>query len=70
MQQVKNLKDKTVAILATDGFEEIELTAPQEELAGYGATIHIVSDKPKIKSWKNKQWGNEFESDRLKNRQM
>jgi protease I len=65
MQQVKNLKDKTVAILATDGFEEIELTAPQEELAGYEATIHIISDKPKIRSWKNKQWGNEFSTDRL-----
>jgi len=65
MQQVKNLKNNTIAILTTDGFEEIELTAPKEELAGYGATIHIISDKPKIKSWKNKQWGNEFESDRM-----
>lgn len=65
MQELKILKDKKIAILATDGFEEIELSAPQEELSDYGATVHIVSDKPKIRSWKNKQWGNEFESDRL-----
>lgn len=65
MQEVKNLKDKTVAILASDGFEEIELTAPLEELTGYGATVHIISDKPKIKSWKHKQWGSDFKSNRL-----
>lgn len=65
MQQDNILKDKAIAIIATDGFEEIELTAPLEELAGYGATIHIISDKPKIKSWKNKEWGSEFKSDRL-----
>lgn len=65
MAQVQNLKNKKIAILATDGFEEIELTAPYEELKSDGAKIEIVSDKEKIKSWKNREWGKEFETDRL-----
>lgn len=65
---MKNLHDKKVAILATDGFEEIELTAPKEELTEYGVTVHVVADKPKIRSWKNRQWGNEIEADRLLDR--
>jgi len=62
---MKKLEDKAIAILASDGFEEIELTAPLEALSGYGATVHIVSDKPKIRSWRNKRWSSEFESDKL-----
>ena len=34
-----------------------------EELRSYGATVHIVSEKEKIKSWKNRDWGSEFEAD-------
>lgn len=65
MEFVKNIKNKHVAILVTNGFEEIELSAPKKELAGYGATVHIVSDEPKIRSWKNHHWGNDFETDRF-----
>jgi protease I len=65
MENTEILKDRSVAIITTDGFEEIELTAPLKELRGCGATVHIVSDKPKIKSWKNKRWGNQFDADRL-----
>jgi protease I len=67
MADIKNLKDKRVAILATNGFEEVELTAPRDELSSYGAQVDIVSDEPVIKSWKNKQWGNEFKTDKLLN---
>ncbi|MFW5657171.1 MAG: type 1 glutamine amidotransferase domain-containing protein [Bacteroidota bacterium] len=65
MDQVQNLKNKKVAILVTDGFEEIELKAPYDELKSNGATVHIVSDKGKIKSWKDRDWGEEFNTDQL-----
>ena len=36
---------KKVAILATDGFEESELSSPKEHLEKQGWTAHIVSPK-------------------------
>jgi protease I len=65
MTDLKSLKNKSIAIMVTDGFEEIELTAPLEELQSYGAKVDIVADKPQIRSWKNKTWGDEFDTDRL-----
>ena len=40
-----NLKNLRVAVLATDGFEEKELTSPVKALQEAGATVHIVSLK-------------------------
>ena len=40
-----SLTNKTIAILATDGFEQIELTVPMAALKNAGATTHIVSLK-------------------------
>ena len=37
------LSGKTIAILVTDGFEQVELTGPQEALENAGATTEIVS---------------------------
>jgi protease I len=34
-----------VAILATDGFEQAELTEPHKALLAAGATVHVVSSK-------------------------
>jgi protease I len=39
------LSDKKVAILAADGFEEVELTKPREALDEAGATTRVVSIK-------------------------
>jgi protease I len=63
MANKKKLKDKKVAILATVGFEEDELTSPKKELEDKGATVHIVSDKDKLKSWVHTHWGDEFNVD-------
>jgi len=38
-----NLQGKRVAILVTDGFEQIELTSPRAALQYSGAATHIVS---------------------------
>lgn len=65
MEDLKSIKDKSVAIMVTQGFEEIELTAPYSELLEYGAKVHIISDKAKIKSWQQGNWGSDFTSDRL-----
>ena len=36
---------KKVAILATDGFEEVELTSPKQALENAGVQVEIVSPK-------------------------
>jgi len=52
---------KKIAILATDGFEESELTSPKEAIENEGWEAHIVSLKPgAIKSWKDGNWGESF----------
>ena len=40
------LKGRKVAFLATDGVEEVELTAPWNALKQAGAEVKLVSDKP------------------------
>ena len=40
---MENLNRKTVAILATNGFEESELREPKKALEEAGADVHIVS---------------------------
>lgn len=40
---MSDLKGKRVAILVTDGFEQVELTGPKEALEEAGATAEIIS---------------------------
>jgi protease I len=42
---MNDLKGKRVAILVTDGFEQIELTSPRETLDKAGAKTVLVSPK-------------------------
>lgn len=39
------LEGKTIAILAADGFEQIELTRPRQDFLDAGAEVHVVSLK-------------------------
>ena len=41
-----DIKHQRVAVLATDGFEQVELTEPVKALRSAGATVTIVSLKP------------------------
>jgi protease I len=60
----KNLKNKRIAILATDGFEQSELMEPRKALQEAGAKTEIVSlKKGRIKGWKDKNWSDEVEVD-------
>ena len=58
------LDGKKVAILATDGFEQSELTGPRENLEKEGAKCFVVSPKEgKVKGWKHTDWGDEIAVD-------
>ncbi|WP_394821723.1 type 1 glutamine amidotransferase domain-containing protein [Pendulispora albinea] len=60
----QSLNGKKVAIVVTDGFEQVELTEPKKALEAAGATALIVSPKDgKVKGWKLTDWGDEFKVD-------
>lgn len=59
-----NLQGKRIAILATDGFEQVELLEPRKALDEAGAQTQVVSPKDgKIKGWNTKDWGKEVQVD-------
>lgn len=59
------LDGKTIAILATDGFEESELVEPQKAWLDAGATVHVISPKDgSIRGWRDDNWGDEVDVDR------
>jgi protease I len=58
------LTGKTIAILATDGFEQGELTEPKKALDQAGAkTVVIAPKQGAIRGWKMKNWGDEMRVD-------
>lgn len=60
----KTLSKKRIAILATDGFEQIELTRPLEELKAAGAEVDIVSiEAGKIQGVHHDKKGDTFDVD-------
>ena len=59
------LKGKKIAILATDGFEQVELTEPRKALEEAGAATVLIAPKPgEIRGWKTKQWGDSVKVDK------
>lgn len=63
--QNNNIKGLRVAILIADGFEQSEMTEPKKALDQAGAKTTIVSPvKGKVKGWKMKNWGEEFQVDK------
>jgi len=61
----QSLSGKTVAILATDGFEQVELTEPMKALKDAGATVEIVSLKSgEIQGFNHFDKGGTFRVDR------
>ena len=43
----KDLEGKRVAIVVTNGFEQVELTEPRQALEEAGASTDIVEDPPR-----------------------
>jgi protease I len=61
-----DLSGRRVAILATDGVEQVELTEPRKALDDAGATTVVVSPKEgKIKGWQHDHWGDEIPVDKV-----
>ena len=58
------LQGKKVAILATEGFEQVELTDPKKALEAAGASTVVVSPmKDKIRGWNHTEWGQDVKVD-------
>ena len=54
----ETLKGLTVAILVTDGFEQVELIEPRKALDQAGAETRVVSPKAgRVRGWKFTDWG-------------
>jgi protease I len=59
-----DLNGTRVAILITDGFEQVEMTEPRKALDQAGAQTRIVSPKSgKVRGWNHTDWGEEFPVD-------
>ncbi len=60
-----SLNGKRIAILATDGFEQVELMEPRKALDKEGATTVVISPKSgEIKGWNFKEWGDKVKVDK------
>jgi protease I len=54
----ENLAGLKVAILVTDGFEQVELIEPRKALDQAGATTQVVSPKTgRVRGWNFTDWG-------------
>jgi protease I len=64
MAQQQQLNGKRVAILATDGVEQVELTDPRHALDNADATTLVVSPKAgTIRGWQHDHWGDQIKVD-------
>ncbi len=61
-----SLSSKKIAFLATDGFEQVELTEPWKAIKGAGAQVHLVSIKAgEIQGVHHDKVGDKFRVDKL-----
>jgi protease I len=60
----RKLNGKRIAILVANGFEQVELTEPQEALEDAGAETEIISpEEKKVYGWEETDWGKKFAVD-------
>ena len=60
------LRGKRIAVLLTEGFEQIEMTSPREALEKAGAEVEIVSPAGEtVRAWDLTKWGKTFQVDVL-----
>lgn len=64
MNENDALNGKKIAILVTDGFEQVEMTEPRRALEKAGAhPILIAPEGKQVKAWNEKNWGDTFKVD-------
>lgn len=59
---MSDIRQAKVLIVATDGFEETELTIPHSKLKEAGATVHVAAPQSRtaresIRGWDKTDWG-------------
>jgi protease I len=59
----QELKGRRVAILVTDGFEQIEMTSPREALENAGAKTVLISNKDEVQGFKHHDKADKFKVD-------
>lgn len=63
---MQNLSGKSIAIIATNGFEQSELEVPLKTLREAGAKVDVVSlETGEIKGWDKKDWGRTVPVDKV-----
>lgn len=65
IQMDHKLSEKKIAILVTDGFEQVEMTETRKALDEQGALTELISINPGVvKAWKHPEWGDVFTVDK------
>jgi len=60
----QDLNGKRVAILVSEGFEQVELTEPRKALEEAGAKSEIISPEDgQVRAWNHTEWGDSFPVD-------
>src|SRR5690606_30957172 len=63
-RMAKDIQGRRVAILATKGVEQVELTEPRKALDQAGAHTELVAPEAgKVRAWNFAEWGDEFDVD-------
>jgi protease I len=59
-----DIRDARILIMATDGFEQLELTVPRDELRKKGAKVEVATPSGSaIKGWNKTDWGESAPAD-------
>lgn len=59
------MENKRVAIVATDGVEQVEIVSPMRTLKSAGVDVDVIAPEGgTIRAWKHTDWGESIEVDR------
>lgn len=59
--ELGDVRSPRVAILVTDGFQQVEVTGAKKALEDAGASAAIVAPHPgQVRAWQSTHWGDEF----------
>lgn len=61
----KELNGLKIAIVAANGFEQVEMTEPRQALKEAGAITHLISPEKQVTGWHHDQKGDDFPVDVL-----
>ena len=60
----KELQDKNIAILVTNGFEQVEMTEPRQAFIDAGANVYLISPAgEKVQGWNHYDKADHFQVD-------